>query len=180
MYTNRNTNKLKYLSKIDKRIFRLSELALLWNITNPNTLKITISRAVSRGELFRLKRGLYATIPVEMLDPYEYGCAMAGSLSYISAETVLSRIGAINQLPSKITLFGQKTLDFSLGNQDYYCLYLHPHYLSNRQGITDKSRYSMATSGRAMADLHHVSPKYYIDNPQLVETKEGEDIYVSA
>lgn len=176
MYTKRNTNKLKYLSKIDKRIFRASELALLWGISNANTLKITISRSVNRGELFRLKRGLYSTIPATSLDPYEYGCAMAGSLSYVSTETILSQVGAINQLPTKITLLGKKTIEFSLGDKVYYCRYLHPHYLTNRLGIIDGNRYSEATPGRASLDLRHISPNYYLDNPKLAKPLK-EDIY---
>jgi len=177
MYTKRNTNKLKSLFSIDKRIFRASELALLWGITNQNTLKITLARSVKRGVFFRLKRGLYSTVTPSQLDPYEYGCAMSGPLSYVSTETILSQVGAINQLPNKITLFGQKSFEFSLGDQHYLCRYLHPHYLSNRNGVIDSPRSSHATPPRALYDLYHISPKYYVDNPQLIKGNMEVNVY---
>lgn len=177
MYINRNTNKLKHLAKFDKRVFGTSELALLWEITNANTLRVTISRYVRGGGLYRLKRGLYSTVPVSELEPYEYGCAIAGPLSYVSAETVLSRVGAINQLPTAITLFGKKAREFYLGEERYICRYLNPRYLANRLGVEETSRFALARPGRALADLLHVAPRYYVDNPQLVKLEEGEDIY---
>jgi len=177
MYIKRDTNKLKYLSKIDKRVFRASELAVLWGITNANTLRVTISRYARGGGLYRLKRGLYSVVPAQELEPYEYGCAVAGPLAYVSAETVLSQTGAINQLPTAITLFGSKQCEFYLGQERFLCRYLNPKYLANRVGILETGRYALASSGRAMADLLHILPKYYVDNPQLVKAEPGEDIY---
>ncbi len=179
MYISRNTNYIQLLLSQDKRTFRTSELAVLWGVQNQNTLLVTTSRLVKRGVLHRLARGLYSTVPSVKLDIFEYGCAVSGSLSYVSAETILSNIGAINQLPTKITLFGKKTKEFSLGDHDFYCRYLRSDYLINRSGIVDNSRYSVASPGRALSDMRHILPGKYIDNPELAKVVEGEDIYVS-
>lgn len=170
MYMTRNMLKLKILLEQDRRIFKSTDLALLWQIGNRNTLLTTIKRYVARGILHPIKKGLYATIPIEKLDQYELGCAVCGPLSYVTTETVLQKEGLIMQNVPTITLMGSKSHKFSFNHRDYYCRYVNSRFLVNRIGIKDDIQYSIADASRALVDLRHVDPKYYVDN-KLAEKK---------
>ena len=83
MYIKRNSNYLSLLTSAPKRIFRITELALIWNIENPNTLRVMVNRYHKRKVLFRIIKGIYSKLPINQLDIFEIGCAVAGPLSYI-------------------------------------------------------------------------------------------------
>jgi predicted transcriptional regulator of viral defense system len=172
MYRHRNTNYLQRLTSQNKRVFRSSELALLWDITNKNTLYTTLTRYQKRGILFRLTTGLYSTLLINKLNPYELGCAISGPLSYISCETILANDGLLNQSIYSVTLMGKKRKEFTINNQKYICRFLNPKYLVNRIGISQKDGYSVASTLRAVADIKHIQPNYFIDGISQINNKE--------
>lgn len=164
MYRIRNNEKQKILLQSGQKIFTTSDLALLWNIIDRNTLLTTIKRYVKKGILSRIYKGLYSTIPINQLDKYEVACAIGGSFSYISGETILSKEGIILQDIKKITLFGKKAKEITIGDTTYLCRYLNNKYLLNRAGIEDNKGYSVATVDRALADIRYINPQFYTDN----------------
>ena len=172
MYRINHTDKQKILLQSNQRIFSTSDLALLWNIKNRNTLLTTIKRYVKNGILYRIYKGLYSTLPISQLDKYEIACAIGGPFSYISAETILSQKGVIMQDINKITLFGKKTKELKIGDTIYLCRYLNSKYLLNRAEIEDNKGYSTATTERALADIRHINPKFYIDNELSIDMKK--------
>lgn len=176
MYRTRDTLKQKILLEQDKRIFSTSDLAVLWNITNKNTLHTTIKRYVKRNILRRIRKGLYSTTPIQKLNPYEIGCAISGPFSYISTETVLQNNGVIMQNIPIITLIGQKNGDFTIGNNTYKCRYLNSKFLVNRVGILQKGHFSIATTERAAADMIHLVPNYYFDNDSAIDKNILKDL----
>ena len=172
MYNSRNTNYQQILLKQPKNTFATADLAILWEMENKNNLYTTIQRYLKRHILYSLQRGLYSTLPLEKLNHFELGCAIAGPSSYISAETILQQHGIIMQNIEKITLFGSKKKEFTIAGQPYLCRYLNPKYLLNRQGITEKNTYSIATTDRAVADLLHLNPRYYFDNQLAIDQQK--------
>jgi hypothetical protein len=148
----------------ERRVFRTSDLAVLWQISNKNTLLTMIKRYVQNKILYRLVKGIYATVPLNKLHSYEIGCAVAGPLAYVSTESVLASEGVIMQQPIKITLVGKKSMEFELAGYDYLCRYLNPQLLVDRTGILDNGRFSSASNARAIADMEHFNPQYYFDN----------------
>ena len=174
MYKIRNTNKQKILLQSNQRIFSTSDLALLWNVINRHTLLITIQRYIDRNILFRLYKGLYSTLPIRQLNKYEIACATGGPFSYISAETILCQKGILMQDIRKITLFGKKKKELIIGDNTYLCRYLNSKYLLNRAGIDDKKGYSVASTERALADILHINPKFYIDNKLSIDMEKVE------
>lgn len=172
----RDTTKTKKLLEQEKRILRTSDLAVLWGVTNKNTLLTTIKRYVKKGILHRIQKGLYSTVPIKKLHKYELGCAVAGSLAYVSTETVLKNEGVIMQSLNVVTLVGKKKMEFEIGEQRYFCRYLNSKYLVNQKGVLDKRNYSIAALERAVADLLHFDPKYYFDNDSPIDKKELEKI----
>ncbi len=176
MYSLRDTSKQKILLEQDKNIFRTPDLAVLWNIEKKNTLYTTIKRYVNRNILYRIQKGLYSTLPISKLHPYELGCAISGPLSYISTETVLANQGVIMQDVRQITLVGRKNKEFKINDKSYICRYLNKEFLVNRAGINTKKHYSIATKQRAAADLYHFNPKYFLDNEEAIEKASLEKI----
>jgi len=174
MYITRDTSKQKVLLEQERRVFRTSDLALLWEVDNRNTLLTTIKRYTQREILYSLQKGLYSTVPVNKLHIYEVGCAICGSWSYVSSETVLQKEGVIFQNLEKITLLGKKSLEFEVGGTKYLCRYLGSNFLANREGVLDDVKYSIATVDRAIADTLHINPKYYFDNELAVEKSNWE------
>lgn len=160
----RNTEKQKVLLQSDKRTFGTSDLAVLWSVSNRNSLLKTIERYVDRGILFRIYKGLYSTLPLNKLEDYEIACAIGGPFSYVSAETILSKNGIILQDIKKITLFGKKEKEIRVNNKTYLCRYLNDKFLLNRLGIEDKKDHAVATTERALADIRYVNPKFFVDN----------------
>jgi len=172
MYRSSNIQRLKILLNQDRRLFTTSDLSLLWSIENKNTLLTTIKRYNFKGILTRAIRGVYSTVPLDKLDPYELGCAVCGPFSYISAETVLQNKGIIMQNVNKITLFGKKSKDIIINNTNFLCRYLNPSFLLNREGIFIKDKYSIASPERAISDLLFINPKYYIDNTNSINMEK--------
>lgn len=172
MYRISNIEKQDILLKSGQKIFTTSDLALLWNILDRNTLLTTIKRYVQKGVLTRIYKGLYSTIPISQLNPYEVACAIGGPFSYISGETILSKEGIILQDIKKITLFGKKTKEITIGDTTYLCRYLNNKYLLNRAGIEDNRGYSIATKERAFADILHINPKFFTDNNTSININE--------
>ena len=179
MYRIRNTQKQTILLQQNKRILKTSDLAVLWGVENKNTLYTTIKRFTQKEILFSIQKGMYATIPIVKLDKYELGCAISGSLSYVSAETVLQNSGVIMQNVSKITLFGEKTEEIRFNDVVYFCKKMDPKFLINRKGIEDKAHYSVATLERAVADILFINPKYYFDNKTPINIEKVDDINIS-
>jgi len=171
MYRTRNTDKIKVLLQKEQRIFSTSDLALLWEIDNRNTLLKTIQRYIDRGILFRIYKGLYSTLPLEKTDKFELGCAIGGPFSYISGETVLINEGIVMQDIKKITLFGKKAKELKIGSYSYLCRYLSDKYLLNRVGIEDQKGFAIASVERALADLRYINPSFFIDNNLSIDKK---------
>jgi predicted transcriptional regulator of viral defense system len=172
MYSIRNTDYIQRLIPQRKRVFASSELALVWGITNKQTLHMTLYRYQKSGRLFRIASGIYSIVPVEKLNPYEIGCAVAGHLSYVSTESVLSAEGYINQVTRKITLVGKKRKEFTVGNHSFLCRYMSMKFLVNREGIQQYDGYAVADVTRAAADIRRVNPLYYIDGMGRIDHNE--------
>lgn len=168
----RNTNKQKVLLQSNKRIFQTSDLALLWDVQNRNTLLKTIERYIKNGIFFRIYKGLYSTLPLNDLNKYEVGCAVGGPFSYISAESILAKEGIIFQNIEKVTLFGKREKEITIGGTTYLCRYLNDKYLLNRAGIEDDKHYSVATVQRALVDIRHINPKFFVDNNLSIDQRE--------
>lgn len=166
------SSKLQVLLEQEKNIFTSSDLAVLWEIENKNTLLKTLSRYESKGYLHRIYKGLYSVKPLENLHPYELGCAIAGPSGYVSAETILAKEGLIFQELNSITLYGARAKQLEVAGNLYLVRYLNPIFLLNRLGITYINNYYLATTLRAVADILYTSPNYYIDRNEAIDQKE--------
>jgi len=164
-------NKYKALLKQNVKTFHASDLALLWEIDNRNTLNMTLKRFVDRGILKRIHKGFYTTIAINKLDPMDLGFSYLNSHSYVSLETVLVKEGVIFQEVKYATFVGSKSTTFELNNVMYKCRQLKNEFLNNTLGVKKVGNHFEATKERAVADMLYYNPKYHFDNQNAFDSK---------
>lgn len=154
------------LLKQNRCLFHTSDLALLWNISNKNTLYTTIKRYTQKGILNRIHKGFYATKPISQIDPIVLALSYIHTYAYVSTEYVLSKSGIINQYTPTITLVSSKPNKFSLANRNFIVRSMKPEFLYNDAGIqTEAKGYKIATPERAVCDMLYYNKNAYFDNP---------------
>lgn len=156
------------LLKLDRKLYHTQDLALLWNISNKNTLYTTIKRYLKKGILISIHKGFYGTVPIENIDPYLLCASYLHTFCYLSTETVLANHGVISQNPHVITFISPISKKFRIGDNDYLSRQLKPNFLLNSAGIIENNGVFTATPERAVSDMLYFNPKYYLDNPKLI------------
>ncbi|EKE05009.1 MAG: hypothetical protein ACD_19C00426G0031 [uncultured bacterium] len=159
-------DKLNILLKSGERLFHTQDLALLWGITNRNTLYTTIKRYVQKGILIQITKGLYSTIPLKDLDQFELGTSLIHRFCYVSCETVLFIEGVINQIVYPITFVSSISKRIEFNGIMYIYRQAKPEVLLNPEGIIQKDGYFISNKERAISDMIYFNPKYYFDTLQ--------------
>ncbi|MEA3453276.1 MAG: hypothetical protein U9Q96_03010 [Patescibacteria group bacterium] len=157
------------LLKQKRRIFSTDDLALIWNIKNRNTLRITILRYVKNDTLIRIKKGLYSTVSLNEIDPYLLGVSYVKGFCYVSMQSVLAIHGLINQNIKVITLIGTRSQKFKIGEYAYISKKMKLDYLNNLEGIDLDGKYPIASPERAVADLLYFNSKFHFDSKSRID-----------
>ena len=171
-------NRFAQIAKLGETVFHTKDLANLWQIRNSNTLYTTINRYVQKGLLFRIYKGFYSIKPIIQLDPIMLGIKSMHKFTYLSAETVLSKAGIIQQDIGFISLMSNQSKKFSFSEipDHYYSRKLKDKYLYNQIGIIEKNNIKIASVERAVADLLYFNPKTYFDADKLIDWKKVKKI----
>jgi len=156
-------NKLKKLMDQDRVLFHTQDLSTLWGITNKNTLYTTIQRYKKKGLLYPVCKGIYATKPIDLIDPWSLGVKIAHAYAYISCESILAKHGLINANPIQITLITHYSKTVIVGENNYRIRKLAKRYLYNTEGINRNKEYAEATLWRAVADTLYFNSKFHFD-----------------
>ena len=151
------------LAATGEQVFHAGDLANLWDIRRRETLYMTLSRYTAAGLLFRVYKGLYAIKQPNELDPYLLGVKALHAPAYVSCESVLFKNGAINQLPSEVTLVSTVSKRLTVAGTRFRSRKLRDIFLFNDTGIETKNGVRVATLPRAMADMLYFYPKKYFD-----------------
>ena len=165
-------NKLNILLKQGKKLFHTQDLALLWGISNRNTLLTAITRYVRQGILFRVHKGFYSVLPLEHIEPVELGAGALHEYAYLSTETVLTRQGILQQHIHHITFVSSVSRTLKIKNFQYKVRKLNDGFLFNGTGIIALNGIKIASTERAVADLLYYYPHYYFDNNRKVDWKK--------
>ncbi|MBI4999793.1 hypothetical protein HZB97_03425 [Candidatus Gottesmanbacteria bacterium] len=168
--------KIDKLLKLERKIFHIADLGLLWEITNKNTLYTTIKRYRKRGVLIPIHKGFYTTVPLSQIDPVSLGAGFLHRFAYLSTESVLAQDGVISQIPQAITLVSPVSKKFTIGNFSFLSRRLKPKFLYQTVEIEDKNGVFVASLERAVADMLYFNPQYYFDNPKLVNWQKVKSI----
>ena len=169
-------DKKRALLKQDRKLFHTNDLALLWKITNKNTLYTTIKRYKKSGVLTHIHKGFYSVAPLSQIDPITLGASFIHNYAYLSTESILAKEGVIAQTVSVITLVSNSSKKFKLQNTDYLVRQMKDSYLYNTSGIIQKTHYFEAILERAVADLLYYNPNYYFDNKKIIDYDKVEKI----
>ena len=150
------------LYSLKNTVFTTQEIYLILRENNLNRLKSKINYFVKKGELIRLRRGIYAkTNGYEILE----AANKILTPSYISLETVLQRSGITFQDYSKtIFVLSYQTRDIKLGEYTINFKKIKDDVLANPKGILNKNGYTIASLERAFLDRIYLSNNYYFDN----------------
>jgi hypothetical protein len=151
------------LVRSDRNIYHSNDLAILWEISNKNTLYTTIKRYVQKGVLIPIYNGLYSTVPISELDPLELGRAVIHRYTYLTTETVLAQAGIISQATYAYTFVSSLSRKAMVGPYEFLFRKLKDEYLYNPTGITNQNGNFIATPERAVADILYFNPKYHLD-----------------
>ena len=161
--------RINELLKLDRKLFHTNDLAILWGITNKNTLYTTIKRYVKSGILIPIYKGLYSTIHIAQLNYQDLGKAIIHRYTYLSTESVLSLAGIISQSTYRYTFVSDINKSASVGSSSFLFRKLKDDYLYNPVGIIQENSNFMATIERAVADLLYFSPRYHFDVLQGID-----------
>ena len=168
--------RIKQLLASDQTLYHTRDLGVLWGMENQQTLYTTISRYIGQGIFFPVQKGLYATVPLDRLDPYSLGRSLAHGYCYVTTETVLSVAGYINQPVQTITFAASLSRRVSVAGHTYLFRKLADHFLGNTTGIFEKNGVFWASPQRAVADMQYFSRHYHFDAQNRIDWPEVKKI----
>jgi hypothetical protein len=168
--------KINELLKLDRKLYHSNDLAILWEITNKNTLYTTIKRYVQKGIFIPIFKGLYATIPIAQLDPLELGQAIIHKYTYLTTESVLVRHGIITQAIYQYTFVSTISKKVTVGGMTFLYRKLQDTYLNNPTGVSSNDGTFVATVERAVADMLYFNPSYHFDLSENIDWEKVKKI----
>lgn len=157
-------NKGFYLSAIlraPKTVFTAGDIAMLWREQNLNAAKVRLYYYVRKGQLYRIRKGLYAK------DKNYNRLELATRIytpSYVSFETILSKEGMTFQYYKKIFIASYLSRELIIDGQSYNFRKIKNEVLINPIGIYHKEERATASKERAFLDTLYINNDYYFDN----------------
>ena len=161
--------KIASLARLKRPILHAKDLAILWGISEKNTLYTNLKRYTKKKLLFRLHKGLYSLFYPGNIDPYLIGIKSLHRYGYISTESVLSEAGVIMQKVFYITMVSDISRKFDVSNHSYVSRQMKDEFLFNHIGIEYVNGVRKATVERAIADLLYFNPKAVFDAQQFID-----------
>jgi hypothetical protein len=168
--------KINELLKLDRKLYHSNDLAILWGVTNKNTLYTTIKRYVQKGIFIPIFKGLYATIPIAQLDPLELGQAIIHRYTYLTTESVLVRHGIITQATYQYTFVSTISKKVTVGGMTFLYRKLQDTYLNNPTGVSSNDGTFVATVERAVVDMLYFNPNYHFDLSENIDWEKVKKI----
>ncbi len=148
------------LYQTSRTVLTLKDIAFMLPEIPYDNLKRRMSYFVKSGHLKKLRRGVYAKEPYDVLE-------LANKLyapSYISLETVLQRAGVIFQYYESI--FAVSYLSRTIEASGHTIVYrkMKKDILLNKQGIEEQGDIIIASPERAFLDVVFLYKNYHFDN----------------
>ena len=154
-------NLLKEILRSKKTVFSFKELVLLLESTHLKNLTSQIHYYVKQGELYHIRRGLYAKD--KNYDRFEVATKIFRP-AYISFETVLARAGIIFQYYREIFVASYRSESITCDGQTYTFRRIKPPILTDSTGVEIKDTYSISSPERAFLDVAYLNKDYHFDN----------------
>lgn len=143
-------------------VFTFKEILLASSIQDKSALlKRRLSYYVAKGELYSIRRGLYAKD--KNYDRKEAANKLFAP-SYVSFETILVEAGIIFQFSSTLFMAFNRTKEIVCDGQTIQYRKIKDDILLNSMGIENRGNYYAASKERAFLDMLYVRKEYYFDN----------------
>lgn len=168
--------RISELIRLDRQLYHSNDLAILWGISNKNTLYTAVKRYIQKGILVPVYKGLYSTVPLSQLDPLELGVAVVHKYAYLSTESVLVQAGVIYQTIHKHTFISSVSKKIAIGDESFLYRKLKDEYLSSPAGIDSQNGIFTASVERAAADMLYFDRNYHFDVPENIDWKKMSNI----
>ncbi|HOD87233.1 MAG TPA: hypothetical protein PKH52_03135 [bacterium] len=147
--------------KSNNTVFSFKEILLASGESNPALLRRRIYSYIKNGQLYSIRRGLYAK------DKNYNKLELATKIfipAYVSFETVLAEAGVTFQHYSQIFVASYQTKEIDCDGQIFSFKKLKTNVLNNNSGIENKGFYSVASKERAFLDIVYLNKDYHFDN----------------
>ncbi len=155
------TSLLKKILRSPKSVFSFKELLLLTDKPSVVHLKNQVSYYVKKGDLHRVRRGIYAK-NMEY-DPKEVATKIFIP-SYISFETVLRDEGILYQFYTSTFVASYRSQTIDCDGHRYIFRTMKRSILTNSAGVTHNEKYSIASPERAFLDMLYIHKDYHFDS----------------
>ena len=147
--------------KSNNTVFSFKEILLTSGESNPALLRRRIYSYIKNGQLYGIRRGLYAKD--KNYDKLELATKIFIP-AYVSFETVLAEAGVTFQHYSQIFVASYQTKEIDCDGQIFSFKKLKTNILNNNSGIENKGFYSIASKERAFLDIVYLNKDYHFDN----------------
>lgn len=147
--------------KTDRTVFSFKDILLESGEDNPALLRRRLHHYIKKGELYPIRRGLYAKD--KNYDKLEAATRIF-TPSYISFETVLAESGMIFQYYKRIFVASYLSREIVCDGQDYSYKKIKDTILTDRAGVEHRGYYTIASKERAFLDIVYLYKNYYMDN----------------
>ena len=154
--------------RLKSTVFSFKEI-LIASREKPDLLKRRLNYYVQKGELYSIRRGLYAKD--KNYDRLELATKIL-TPSYVSFETILAQAGVIFQYYNTIFVATYQTREIECDNQSYYFRKIKDTILTNPVGVDNRGNYFAATKERAFLDVLYLNKDYYFDNLSPLDLKK--------
>ncbi|NCP85438.1 MAG: hypothetical protein COW85_03855 [Ignavibacteria bacterium CG22_combo_CG10-13_8_21_14_all_37_15] len=143
-----------------KTVFRLSDIAMIAEVINFQSLNKKLNYLVHKGRLLNPRKGIYAKPNYNKEELA--GCVFTPS--YISLEYVLQKAGVIFQYDPRVTSVSYLSRTIEVESITYSFRKLKGELLVNTTGIIRQNNMNIATPERAFLDTLYLNKDYYFDN----------------
>lgn len=150
-------------------VFTFKEILISSGLVEADLLKRRLNYYVRKGELYSVRRGLYAKD--KNYDRLELATKIC-TPAYVSFETVLAEAGIIFQHYKKIFVATYQTKEIECDNQIYSFRKIKDDILTNTDGIENRGNYFVASKERAFLDVIYLNKDYHFDNLTPLDFKK--------
>ncbi|MBN1472864.1 MAG: hypothetical protein JW925_13905 [Syntrophaceae bacterium] len=144
-----------------RTVFTFKDISLMWRNTDKKAVIAGINYYVSTGQLYRVRRGIYAKD--KNYDKTELACRIY-TPAYVSFETVLARAGINFQYYGQIFIASYLAREILVDGQVYQYRKIKNTLLTDPAGVLNKNGIAIATTERAFLDTIYLNADYHFDN----------------
>jgi hypothetical protein len=144
-----------------RTVFTFKDISLMWRNTDKKAVIAGINYYVSTGQLYRIRRGIYAKD--KNYDKTELACRIY-TPAYVSFETMLTRAGINFQYYGQIFIASYLSREIVVNGQVYQYRKIKNNLLTDPAGVLNKDGIAIATTARAFLDTLYLNMDYHFDN----------------